>query len=193
LSPAIGQRDTLYSEDGTVQEVGILRDGLKNGYWVSYYPDGELRSEGNFEDGYRVGQWRWYHENGKLCSIEKWRNGIYWKGQYWDSEGNQSDITEVLTHPEYPGGIEAFTNMIIENIKYPEKVLEEGVEGRVVLTFHITPSGKLVNPVVKKRAHPELDKEALRVIQLSDLWIPAEFHGVKTFSKYTFPITFALQ
>jgi TonB family protein len=188
-----GQVDTLYSADGSVLEIGELVDGFKNGHWASYYPDGKIRSEGLFKHGYRVGEWTWYHENGAICSIEKWKKGLYKKGDYWDANGNQSDISEVLTNPEYPGGIEAFTRMISEKIQYPEEAIDKGLEGRVVLKFRINSRGELVNPVVAEPAHPKLNKEALRVVQLSDLWIPAEFHGMKTTTSYTFPISFALQ
>jgi TonB family protein len=188
-----GQVDTLYSADGSILEIGVMEDGFKDGSWVSYYPGGNVRSEGEFNKGYRVGEWIWYHENGAVCSVEKWRKGVYKKGDYWDENGNQSDISEVLTNPEYPGGIEAFTKMIIENIEYPEEIIDKGIEGRVVLKFHINSRGQLVNPVVAEHAHPKLNEEALRVVQLSDLWIPAEFHGVRTSTSYTFPISFALQ
>ena len=187
-----GQADTLYSADGSVLEVGELVDGFKDGEWLSYYPNGNIRSKGLFKNGFRVGEWTWYHENGTICSMEKWKKGIYKKGDYWDPDGKQSDISEVLTNPEYPGGMEAFTKMIVEKIEYPEEAIDKGLEGRVVLKFRINSRGELVNPEVAEKAHPKLDKEALRVVQLSDLWIPAEFHGVKTTTSYTFPISFAL-
>lgn len=187
-----GQEDTLHNADGSY-ETGLLKDGFKDGYWMSYYPDGCVRSEGNFEEGVRVGQWIWYHANGKTKGIEKWKNGMYAKGAYWDDEGSKSDISEVLSSPEYPGGMEAFKQMIASNLRYPESVQLEGVEGCVVLQFQICANGELIRPQVTKNAHPQLDEEALRVIQLSDAWIPGEFHGRKTTTRYTFPITFALQ
>ena len=188
-----GRVDTLFSENGTIQEIGIMQDGFKDGPWTSYFPDGNIRSEGEFNKGFRIGEWTWYHENGTICAIEKWRRGVFRKGDYWDRNGNPSDINEVLTHPEYPGGIEAFTKMIVENIIYPEEALEAEIEGRVVLEFQISPAGRLINPSIAERAHPDLNREALRVVQLSDSWIPAKFHGQSTSAQYTFPISFALQ
>jgi TonB family protein len=192
LGVTFGQEDTLRYADGSY-EVGTVEDGLKDGYWMSYYPDGTKRSEGTFVEGLRVGRWTWYHENGLTKAVEKWKDGIYQKGEYWDVHGKKSDISVALTNPEYPGGMEAFTRMIAENLVYPEAVINEGVEGQVVLHFQIGASGRLLNPVVSKQAHPELAEEALRVIQLSERWTPAEFHGRKTSTSYTFPITFALQ
>ena len=193
IGKGYGQSDTIFYEDGAVRATGNLEDGYKHGIWVSYYEDGTVRSKGPFNLGIREGGWIWYHENGMVRGIERWKNGIYRRGEYWNEEGGQSDISEVLSHPEYPGGIEAFTKLIVENIVYPEREKLEGIEGRVVLRFQISRDGRLVNPVITKPAHPELNREALRVVQLSGEWIPAEFHGMRTTSLYTFPITFALQ
>lgn len=192
LCAAYGQGDTLRYTNGSY-EVGVILDGLKDGQWNSYYADGSLRAEGSFDLGLREGQWIWYHENGRTKAIEKWKNGMYRKGHYWDDLGHESDISVALTNPEYPGGIQAFTRLISDNLVYPEQVQNEGVEGRVVLQFQISASGRLINPVVAEPVHPELEEEALRVIQLSDRWTPAEFHGVRTTTQYTFPISFALQ
>jgi TonB family protein len=188
-----GQSDTLYADDGSILAVGTLEDGLKTGWWISYYPDGNVKSHGTFKNGFKVGEWTWYHPNSRISSIEIWKAGVYDRGKYWDENGKPSDIYEVLTNPQYPGGIEAFTQMISENIIYPEEVYDEGIEGRVVLEFTITAGGRLVNPVVKEPAHPELDEEALRAVQLSGTWTPAKFHDLRVPSRYEIPITFALQ
>jgi TonB family protein len=188
-----GQSDTLFSKENSVLETGDLKDGFKHGHWISYYPDGAIRSEGLFNEGVRVGEWTWYHPNGEVSSVEKWKRGEYKKGKYWDREGNPSDITEVLTHPEYPGGIEAFTQMVASNLQYPEQMKLEGIEGRVVLEFRINRNGRLVRPRVAEGAHPALEQEALRVVRMSDEWTPARFHGKNTTASYTFPIVFALQ
>ena len=192
MGTVAAQDNTLHHADGSY-ETGILKDGFKDGYWMSYYPDGTVSSEGNFEEGLRVGQWIWYHSNGNTKGIEKWKNGMYAGGAYWDEKGKESDISQVLSSPEYPGGMEAFKQMIANNLQYPEQMQLEGVEGCVVLQFQICANGELIKPKVTKNVHPELDEEALRVIQLSDAWIPGEFHGRKTTTQYTVPITFALQ
>ena len=190
---AAAQSDTLYDENGNLSETGTLVDGYKDGLWIAYYPEGQVKAKGSFDRGFKTGQWIWYHENGEISSVEKWNRGIYKQGQYWDEKGNPSDISEVFTDPRYPGGIEEFTKMIVENIKYPEDVISKGLEGRVVLEFRINSNGQLVNPKPISSGHPELEREAMRVVMLSDKWEPATFHGKRTSSMYTFPITFALQ
>ena len=71
--------------------------------------------------------------------------------------------------------------------------MKKGIEGRVILEFQINHRGELVNPVVAEQVHPALDQEALRVVRLSDLWIPARFHGERTAIQLTMPIYFALE
>lgn len=189
---AKGPDNTVHNRDGSY-EVGTLADGLKDGYWKSFYQSGKIRSEGKFEMGVRTGQWIWYHDNGRTKAVELWKDGIYAEGKYWDRRGKKSDIREALTTPEYPGGIEAFSRMIAENIRYPEALMMEGVEGSVLVEFRIGPSGRVLRPVVLESVHPALDQEALRVVGLSGKWIPSEFHGVRTTTRYTIPITFALK
>ncbi|MEZ5072376.1 MAG: TonB family protein [Bacteroidales bacterium] len=193
LSRVNAQCDTLFSSTGAVLEIGMLEDGFKDGLWTAYHPDGSIRSEGEFDNGIKHGTWTWYHANGQVSSVEKWKKGSYKKGKYWDENGQPSDISVVLTDAAYPGGLQAFRKLIAENVAYPEQVLDLGIEGRVVLTFQINSQGRVVNPVVKETAHPQLDQEAIRVVQLSDAWTPATFHGEYTATTFTFPITFALQ
>jgi TonB family protein len=193
LSEAFSQVDTLYSSDHKISEIGTFVDGFKHGHWKSYYPDGTLEAEGKFRHGLRTGVWTWYHDNGVMSSLEEWQGGRYISGEYWDSSGNPSDVYEVLTHAEYPGGIEKFKRMISKSIIYPEDILEEGIEGRVILEFQINHRGELVNPVVTEQVHPALDEEALRVLNLSNLWIPAKFHGESIAIQLTMPIYFALE
>lgn len=189
---ANGPENTVHNRDGSY-EVGVLVDGLKDGSWKSYFENGKIRSEGKFEMGVRTGQWIWYHRNGRTLAVESWKDGIYIEGEYWDKRGRNSDISEALTTPEYPGGIEAFSRMISENIRYPDAISMEGIEGSVLVEFRIGPSGRILNPVVKESVHPALDQEALRVVNLSGKWIPSEFHGVRTTTRYIIPITFALR
>ena len=51
------------------------------------------------------------------------------------------------------------------NLRYPEKAKEEGIQGRVTIGFTITKEGRQTNVKVLKGCHPLLDAEAVRVIE----------------------------
>ena len=97
--------------------------------------------------------------------------------------------------PTFNGGkpeIE-FNKYISENLRYPDIAAENGVEGRVILTFVIDKSGKLVDLSVYHPAHPDLDRAALEVVKKSPPWTPGMQSGKKVRVRYYFPVVFNLQ
>ena len=54
---------------------------------------------------------------------------------------------------------------ISKAIRYPVVAAENGIEGRVYVTFVVSPKGNVTNVAVNRGVHPALDKEAVRVVQ----------------------------
>ena len=79
--------------------------------------------------------------------------------------------------PSFPGGEAALKEYLDKNVNYPAVALDNGVEGIVVVGIIITPDGAITNPKVLKFIDPELEKEALRVVNGMPAWIPAEKDG----------------
>lgn len=102
-------------------------------------------------------------------------------------------IYKVEKQAEFKGGQQALINYLRDNIKYPEKALEAGIQGRVMVRFVVTKEGKVRHAKVVKGAAPLLDEESLRVISIMPDWIPAENGSKKVNSYYTLPITFRLE
>ncbi len=94
--------------------------------------------------------------------------------------------------PSFPGGFEAMTQYLKDNIHYPEKCLKDSVTGRVIVSFTVTEDGSLVDIEVMRSVAPELDKEAVRVIKNMPKWEPGEFQGEPTRVKYNVPISFRI-
>jgi len=94
--------------------------------------------------------------------------------------------------PMYPGGNAAMVSYISKNIKYPVKAMESGVQGKVVVKFCVTAQGGVSMASVLKGVDPELDKEAVRVIQTINNFIPGKKDGVAVPVWYMVPITFTL-
>lgn len=101
-------------------------------------------------------------------------------------------IYKVEKQAEFKGGQQALINYLRDNIKYPEKALEAGIQGRVMVRFVVTKEGKVSRAEVTLSIHPWLDEEALRVVNGMPDWIPAENGGKKVNSYYTLPIRFRL-
>lgn len=82
---------------------------------------------------------------------------------------------------------------IAKNIKYPARAAEQGVEGRVMVSFVVNKEGKVTEPKVVKSVHPLLDREAMRVIQNMPDWKPGKQRGVPVDVEFTLPVEFHLQ
>lgn len=95
--------------------------------------------------------------------------------------------------PAFPGGIEALGKFLGSNIKYPKAAREKGIEGRVICSFIVEPSGSLSNITVVKGVSPDMDEESVRVLKLSPKWIPGMEHGEKVRVQYAIPISYTLE
>ncbi|MGL5788614.1 MAG: TonB family protein [Bacteroidales bacterium] len=95
--------------------------------------------------------------------------------------------------PQFPGGETEMMKFIARTVKYPVVAQENGIQGRVIVTFTVDKTGKIVDPIIRKGVDPSLDQEAIRVVNAMPQWIPGEQRGQKVNVVYTVPITFRLQ
>jgi len=94
--------------------------------------------------------------------------------------------------PEFPGGNGAMMKYIASNIKYPRIASQQGLEGRVIVTFVINGQGEVSNVDVIKGIGGGCDEEALRVIKSLPKWKAGRQNGRPVSVKFTVPIKFAL-
>jgi protein TonB len=95
--------------------------------------------------------------------------------------------------PEFPGGEMALRTYIANQIKYPVIAQENGIQGKVYVTFVVGKDGSVSNASIARGVDPSLDKEALRVINTLPKWKPGKQRGKAVNVSYTVPINFQLQ
>lgn len=95
--------------------------------------------------------------------------------------------------PQFPGGEAELMKYISNNIKYPTMAMENNIQGRVVVQFVVTKTGKIGEVKVVRSKDPDLDKEAVRVVKSLPNFIPGKMNGQAVNVWYTLPITFKLQ
>ena len=83
------------------------------------------------------------------------------------------DVVEQM--PSFPGGPQALMQWLSENVRYPVVAQENGVQGRVVVSFVVERDGSITDLKVVRSADPSLDKEAARVVKSMPRWIPGAF------------------
>ncbi len=107
-----------------------------------------------------------------------------------DKEGYYNHV-DVL--PSYPGGQKALEKFVEKNIVYPNKALNEGVEGTVDVLFAVDENGKVYTPMTKgEKVGYGLDEEAARVISKMPKWNPGSIKGKNVKTRFTLPITFQI-
>ena len=118
-----------------------------------------------------------------------------------ESEINQTQgvIREPLTvdhvdgsMPEFPGGRQAMMSFLSKNTHYPAVCVKDSIQGVVVVQFTVDTTGKVTRAQIVRSVHPELDAEALRVVNSFPAWKPAMQNGKPVASKYTMPVVFRL-
>ena len=108
-------------------------------------------------------------------------------------EENESIESIVKEWPEFPGGEEALLKYISENINYPERAREQGVQGKCIIEFVIEKDGSVVEPKVVRSLEARCDNEAMRVIRTMPKWKPGiNRNGKPIRVKYTTPVQFKL-
>lgn len=109
-----------------------------------------------------------------------------------NSDGNSiDDVKEVM--PEFPGGPQALMDYLKANVIFPKVAEDDGIQGRVVVSYVIDIDGSITDVQVVQSVHPALDKEAMRVVRNMPKWIPGKHDGKAVQVKYSLPINFYYQ
>ncbi len=95
--------------------------------------------------------------------------------------------------PEYPGGELELRKYIARLVKYPVSAAENGIQGKVFVSFVVEKDGSVGRTRVARGVDPYLDVEALRVVKSMPAWKPGKHKGKAVAVSYTVPINFLLE
>lgn len=109
-----------------------------------------------------------------------------------DTARSEKTYDVVETMPDYPGGIGEMMKYISTNVKYPKEMAEQKIEGRVIISFVVKNNGEITDAKVTRSVHPQLDAEALRVINSMPNWTPGMQGGKPVNVKFVLPVSFKL-
>jgi len=101
-------------------------------------------------------------------------------------------FTAVEQFPSFPGGTNAFYKFLAKNIRYPAEAVKNNTQGTVIIGFVVEADGQLTNVKIIKGVSPEIDAEAIRVIQISPKWKPALQNNKPVRVQFRMPISFSL-
>ena len=95
--------------------------------------------------------------------------------------------------PTFPGGEAALMKWLQSHINYPTVAMENNVQGKVIVQFVVTKTGKVGEVKVVRSVDRDLDKEAVRVCKSLPDFVPGRMNGQAVNVWYTLPVTFKLQ
>ncbi len=108
-------------------------------------------------------------------------------------ENNDTIYTIPEKMAEFPGGDDAMMKYLINNIKYPAKMREQNIQGKVFISFVVSERGQISNIRTLHAPHQDLADEAIRVISGMPEWIPAMQDGRPVKMQFNLPINFTLK
>jgi TonB family protein len=108
------------------------------------------------------------------------------------SNAKNDSITQtedVITQPEFKGGIEKMYKYISDNFEYPEEAKRRSVNGKIEVEFTVEKSGDITYVGILKGLDYSIDDEVLRLLKAMPRWTPATKNGVPVRYRVSMPIT----
>lgn len=157
-------------------ERGYVKDGKKISVW-QYFLDSEKQPELVIN-----------HSNGKVIFISKDTSDyIVFKNEQWVK--SKLDIRPVPV-----AGTNNFYQSIVDTLKYPSKDFEEGLEGRVVITFEVDTTGATKNYQIIKSLGGSCDSAVIKAFKAVDpKWISARIGSKRFQTKFAMAYEFRLK
>lgn len=107
-------------------------------------------------------------------------------------EEEKDIFSSVEKMPEFPGKSEGLKNFLKKHLKYPEHLKNAGIAGNVFVEFIVDKDGSVIEVKILRSIHPDLDKEAIRVIKLtSKMWKPGRQDGKAVKVQMVIPVKFS--
>jgi|GEM_PF-1557296 len=108
-------------------------------------------------------------------------------------EGPDETYMIVEEMPSYPGGKTAMVEYLQQNLIYPQSAVNEGVSGKVWVSFIVNENGEVGSVEIIKSVSSELDNEARRLVRNMPNWNPGKQRGKYVKVKQSLPINFVLE
>jgi TonB family protein len=107
-------------------------------------------------------------------------------------ENSVKEFTIVEIMPQFPGGETGLRRYLQQNLKYPVKARNKGIEGKVYISFAVSETGRVTDVEVLKGIDPECNNEAVWIIKGMPEWEPGTQQGKPVSVRFVIPVYFKL-
>jgi periplasmic protein TonB len=165
-----------------------------NGVKSTYYSNSkQIQYMESFVNGKLHGELKTYYSNGQLKRNDYYENGEAVVMKCYSSQGADTTYFPYHKTASYPGGQGALLKFVNDHTLYPQKAIEQEIEGTVRLSFVVEKDGSITNIEPTNKTHYLLEEEAIRVISGITYMEPAMFDGIFVRFKMTIPVRFVLK
>ncbi|MDD3876037.1 MAG: energy transducer TonB [Bacteroidales bacterium] len=105
-------------------------------------------------------------------------------------DGEVFDVVDEM--PVFGSTPNALNEYIASHVRYPDEAKENGIQGKVYVSFVVTKTGNVADVKVANFVNEFLDAEAIRVISAMPNWTPGKINGEAVNVKFNIPINFKL-
>jgi len=112
-----------------------------------------------------------------------------------EEEETEDEIFVIVEDmPKFRGGdINKFREWVQKRVRYPELAAENGIQGRVFITFVVETNGNVSKVSISRSVDALLDDAAKEAVAASPKWEPGMQRGRPVRVRYSIPIIFQLQ
>lgn len=109
-------------------------------------------------------------------------------------EGIQLMPTEVVEQlPDFPGGPGELMKWLDRNITYPKSCINAKIAGDAEVSFYVLVDGRVSEPKITKKLHPDIDRAILMAVKRMPKWKPGRVNGMPSVVRVTVPVHFQMQ
>lgn len=173
------------------EEYQVLKSdtSIRNGRYIRKYKK-YIIEQGTYIQGNKCGRWTYFSFEG-IFDFEF----DYTTNKVVKIAGKQSPEDYLETPVFFLGSPIIPYLYMARNIRYPIEAKEHDINGKISLVLKINKKGQILSLHIKKKLHPLLDKEVIKVAKTFPNnweWIPATYNGQNIDSEYQIDIEFEL-
>ena len=190
-------------DEQTLEVYNVLKSdqSIRHGDYQKFSFSGKLLAKGRYNNCQKEGVWDYYDYRSNLIqqydySINEF---VFLKNTDKDKvfkvvEGDSVVDKKLDRPPLFLDGEVMMMENIFRNIRYPGEARDNGVSGKVIISFIVGKDGKTCNHKVAKGIGYGCDEEALRVVrEIPDNWSPGLLNGEAVSVQFIMPVQFKIQ
>ena len=182
------KRHGPYKKYGEYLEVkGFYNNGVEQGIWEYYDSLGNAKIRYDFTHHIVLEPDSAFFDRGNNATFGKKMDVVFFENDMYK--------VHLDSEPSYKGGEVALVKKIASVVVYPEYAKNNGIAGRVEVSFVIESDGQASNHFISKLCKNEsLNEEALKgTKKIVNNWIAGRLNGLPVACLYTIPVTFELR